>query len=685
MPGLVDLLRRIRAREVRVDQVETRVASPFARSLVFAYMAAYLYQGDSPAAERRAQALAARSQHAARAARPGAAARPARRARARRGRGRAAGTRRGDARRAPRRARRSAAPRRRSHARRDRAALRGRSRRRGSRELAARRRIVALRIAGESRWIAAEDAALYRDALGCVPPVGPRRGAARSRSRSRSNSCCCATRARTRRSPAAQLAQRFGLLPAQAEARARRGSKRAGACSRGEFRPGGREREWCDADVLRRIRRRTMAKLRGEVAPVEARVLARFLPAWHGDRRRTRRRAPARRGARAARRRAAAVLGSRAHDPAGARARLRPAHARRARRAREAGVGRLRRARRARRPRRAVSPRARGPADRARRSSRRARRAAPRDARSPRAPRRFVLRRAARDRRRRRASARSSMRSGISSGRGSSPTTPSRRCARSRRAPRSDGPARTRRRPRRVAGRWSRSSSRGPVDATRRAHARALVLLDRWGVVARDALAAESIAGGFSAVYPVLRAMEEAGKIRRGHFVDGLGGAQFAFAGAVDQLRAARERSERAGSGAARRVRSRERVRRDPAVARADGASERRDRAAAARGRRGGRARRRRARAARRSRRAPGAELPGRRRAAKRWRSPRARCAGSSSIAAAARCAIERIDGEPALDSPLRRAFEAAGFRAEYKGLAMDRFAAERSTDRASP
>ncbi len=57
VPGLVELLRRIRAREVRVDQVETQVASPFARSLVFAYTAAYLYQGDSPAAERRAQAL----------------------------------------------------------------------------------------------------------------------------------------------------------------------------------------------------------------------------------------------------------------------------------------------------------------------------------------------------------------------------------------------------------------------------------------------------------------------------------------------------------------------------------------------------------------------------------------------------------------------------------------------------
>jgi ATP-dependent Lhr-like helicase len=120
----------------------------------------------------------------------------------------------------------------------------------------------------------------------------------------------------------------------------------------------------------------------------------------------------------------------------------------------------------------------------------------------------------------------------------------------------------------------------GPVDPTRRAHARALVLLDRWGVVARDALAAEAIAGGFSAVYPVLRAMEEAGKIRRGHFVDGLGGAQFAFAGAVDQLRAARDRNVR------RAVRSLHPIRRThgarfsrgrPGVAR-----ERRDRATAA-------------------------------------------------------------------------------------------------------
>ena len=71
-----------------------------------------------------------------------------------------------------------------------------------------------------------------------------------------------------------------------------------------------------------------------------------------------------------------------------------------------------------------------------------------------------------------------------------------------------------------------------------RAHALALTLLDRHGVLTRGAVAAERIAGGFAAVYPVLRAMEEAGQCRRGYFVEGLGGAQFALPGAVDRMRA---------------------------------------------------------------------------------------------------------------------------------------------------
>jgi ATP-dependent Lhr-like helicase len=169
----------------------------------------------------------------------------------------------------------------------------------------------------------------------------------------------------------------------------------------------------------------------------------------------------------------------------------------------------------------------------------------------------------------------------------------------------------------------------------------------------------------------MLRAMEEAGKLRRGHFVDGLEGAQFAFAGAVDRLRAARARASEAEAlllaatdpanpwGAALAW---------PALRRVDAGRPRRaagcavvlvdgglalflDRA----GRQvitfeGDRERLAAAVAALR-----GVFVDRRRRALR----------------------LERIDGEAALDSPLRPLFERAGFRAEYKGLALDRFAAD--------
>jgi ATP-dependent Lhr-like helicase len=69
----------------------------------------------------------------------------------------------------------------------------------------------------------------------------------------------------------------------------------------------------------------------------------------------------------------------------------------------------------------------------------------------------------------------------------------------------------------------------------------AISLLERHGVVTREAVASEGIAGGYAAVYPVLRAMEESGRARRGYFVAGLGAAQFALPGAVDRLRAIRD------------------------------------------------------------------------------------------------------------------------------------------------
>ncbi|MCH8985880.1 MAG: hypothetical protein IIB04_04605 [Acidobacteria bacterium] len=64
-------------------------------------------------------------------------------------------------------------------------------------------------------------------------------------------------------------------------------------------------------------------------------------------------------------------------------------------------------------------------------------------------------------------------------------------------------------------------------------------LLDRHGIVTRDGVRAEGVRGGFSAIYPVLAALESAGLIRRGYFVEGLGGAQFARPTAVDVLRRA--------------------------------------------------------------------------------------------------------------------------------------------------
>jgi ATP-dependent Lhr-like helicase len=77
------------------------------------------------------------------------------------------------------------------------------------------------------------------------------------------------------------------------------------------------------------------------------------------------------------------------------------------------------------------------------------------------------------------------------------------------------------------------------------------VLLDRYGIVTRGSVAAERLPGGFSAVYRVLAAFEEAGRCRRGYFVEGLGAAQFAADGAVDRLRALSGDSDQPASGRA--------------------------------------------------------------------------------------------------------------------------------------
>src|SRR5207302_5540510 len=144
-------------------------------------------------------------------------------------------------------------------------------------ELRGERRAATMRIGGEDRWIASEDAGLYRDVLGAVPPGGlpetflepvdePMLRLARRYARTHGPFTT------------GELAARYGVDPAPVL----RELERAGDLVRGELRPGGTEREWCDPEVLRRLRRASLASYRREVEPAEQRALARLLPAWQG-------------------------------------------------------------------------------------------------------------------------------------------------------------------------------------------------------------------------------------------------------------------------------------------------------------------------------------------------------------------------------------------------------------------
>ena len=94
-----------------------------------------------------------------------------------------------------------------------------------------------------------------------------------------------------------------------------------------------------------------------------------------------------------------------------------------------------------------------------------------------------------------------------------------------------------------TGGRWSLVRRRTP-NPTREAVARARLLLERYGVASRSAAAHENVPGGWSTLYKIYRELEEQGQVRRGYFVEGLPGAQFAYAGAVDRLRGARDEAE---------------------------------------------------------------------------------------------------------------------------------------------
>lgn len=146
--------------------------------------------------------------------------------------------------------------------------------------LTTKRRIVECRFAGESRYIASEDAARYRDALGVALP----RGLPAAFLQPTTNPLMDLVGRYARRHVPFRLeevARRLGIAAAPVQA-ALNELARDGRLLEGEFLPGGRDREWCDAEVLRQLKRRSLARLREQVEPVEQAALARFLIDWQG-------------------------------------------------------------------------------------------------------------------------------------------------------------------------------------------------------------------------------------------------------------------------------------------------------------------------------------------------------------------------------------------------------------------
>jgi ATP-dependent Lhr-like helicase len=560
LPALREVLGGVQRREISVHSVETVKPSPFASSLLFDYVALYMYEGDAPLAERRAQALtldrdllrellgqeelrelidpegladlelslqALTDDRLARSAdglhdllrRLGDLSTDEVAARVEGGAEAAA-----------------------HH----------------FSDLAASRRAVQVRIAGEERWIAIEDVARYRDGVGVQPPQGVP-GAFLAPAEQALDGLL-ARWARTHGPFLAPApAARWGVPLAQVEDALER-LLTAGTILRGEFRPGGAEREWCDPDVLRQLRRRSLARLRREVEPVEPAALARFLPAWQGVAQAGESRpVPAHQ---AALERLAEVIDQLTGVPIPASVLERdvlPARVPGYQPAlldelgslgevawvgqgslgRDDGrIGLHRPGREALRP---VNP-----------GGAAATESRPADERHERIREHLGSRGASFYRELFAAAGGGTDRDVLDAlwdlvwaGEVTNDTFAPLRALRWKRPGRD-----ARRRPGRLtslgppeaAGRWSLvEPGAASVTATERAHALATSLLERHGVVTREAVVAEGVEGGYAATYPVLRAMEEAGRIRRGYFVEGLGAAQFALSGALERLRTVRE------------------------------------------------------------------------------------------------------------------------------------------------
>jgi ATP-dependent Lhr-like helicase len=276
--GLQELLRSLHSREISLVEVETPTASPFASSLLFDYVATYMYEGDTPSAERRAAALSLDrdllrellgQEELRELLDPDALARVEddlqHRSQITRATGRDGlhdvlrhvGDLNADE--VEQRVFEGVDP----------APLLA--------ELQRERRAIRLRVGGEQRYVAADEAGLYRDALSAAPPGGL-------------PEAFLADVPDALRVLVARYARTHGPFTSD-ELRARYGVdagavlrelERDGDVVRGELRPGGSGREWCDVEVLRRLRRASLAALRKEIEPADQRALAAFLPSWQG-------------------------------------------------------------------------------------------------------------------------------------------------------------------------------------------------------------------------------------------------------------------------------------------------------------------------------------------------------------------------------------------------------------------
>ena len=566
LPALVGLMADLRSRRIRMVAVDTPQASPFAQSLLFSWIAVYMYEGDAPLAERRAAALALdrdllRDLLGAEELRELldagvitdvelelqrlVAGGQARDSDELHDLLRVLGPLTVDELRA------RSVPSTGSDAERVAGWVR---------TLVEQRRAIEVRLAGRVVVADAADAARLRDAAGAALPVGLPASATEPVDDPVGD--LCVRYARSHGPFLAREVARWLGVGEQAVAARLSSLVAEGRLLRGEFRPGGADREFCDADVLRRIRRRCLAALRHEVEPVPADALARFLPDWQGVGGR-------RRGVDAladvvAQLQGAPVAASvlEADVLACRMIGYKPADLDQLCTSGEAvwvGAGALGatdgRVRLVFRDQAGLlvpaAAACEGAVHDALRDRLRDRGASfwgdlvaaaqaasvPYDTETVLAA-LWDLVWAGEVTNDSLAALRARI-AGPARGRGrNSPARP----GRSRRGRlRLGGLGATG--PPSAAGRWSLVEPLlTPRPApTESALAKAHQLLDRYGVVTRETALGEGTDGGFAGVYPVLKALEERGEVRRGYFVAGLGAAQFALPGAVDRLRGCRE------------------------------------------------------------------------------------------------------------------------------------------------